>query len=132
MGQLTRAQILAATSAANLPKEQVEFLDGYVWVLGMTGAQRDEFERSNYKMRKGRVEPQMHNLRARLAVRVMVDEAGQRIFEDSDAEALGNLSAAQLQKVYEVSQRLSGLTDEDLDEAKKPSESAAGSASSSN
>lgn len=134
MSALTKDAILAAAGIANLPKEQVACpeLGGYVWVRGMTGADRDAFERSNYTTKRGRVEPNLENVRARLAVRCLVDDAGVRLFADADAAALGNLRADTLSKIYAVAQKLSNVTDDDLEELKKLSESGAGTATSSN
>lgn len=134
MGSLTKEQLLAAAAPGHLPRERVECpeLDGHVWVRGMTGAERDSFERSNYVVRHGRVEPKLDNVRARLAVRCLVDNDGNRLFGNDDADALGQLRADTLSKIYAVAQRLSNVTEEDLVELKKLSESAAGTASSSN
>ena len=56
------------------------------------------------------------NVRARLVVRSVVDQAGKRIFADGDAEMLGDKSAAAVARVFDVAQRLSGMRPEDLDE----------------
>ncbi len=132
MAALTKAALLAAATSIHLPKEKVDCpeIGGYVWVRGMTGAERDEFERSNYRTKRGRVEPQLENVRARLAVRCLVDDDGVRLFGNEEAQALGQLRADTLSKIYGVAQRLSNVTDEDLDELKKLSESGAGTATS--
>ena len=132
MGALTKEGLLAAAGSANLPKEKIDCpeLGGYVWVRGMTGTERDEFERSNYTMKRGRIEPNLENVRARLAVRCLIDDQGVRLFGNEDAKALGQLRADTLSKIYAVAQRLSNVTDEDLEELKKLSESGAGTATS--
>jgi hypothetical protein len=66
----------------------------------------------------------LDNLRAKLVARAIVDETGKRIFADADIPALAGKSAAALNRVYEVAQRLSGITQEDVDELTKNSETA--------
>jgi hypothetical protein len=61
----------------------------------------------------------LKNIRAKLVALTVVDEEGNRIFSDSDASALGKKSAAALDRVFEVAQRLSGLRPEDVEELSK-------------
>lgn len=134
MGALTRDALLAFAKPANLPKKKIDCPelggDAYVWVRGMTGRERDEFERSNFKMRRGRFEPHLDNVRARLAAKCLVDDHGARLCTDEDAALLGDLRSDTLSKIYAAAQELSNVTDEDLDELKKSSEPAAGIATS--
>ena len=128
--QLTKDAILAAASASALPREQIDLpeLGGFVFVRGMTGRERDDWERSLlFLNRRGKVEQRNENIRARLAVRCVVDAAGVRIFGDEDAAALGNLRADVLSRIFDAAQRLSNVTEEDLQELKKSSALAAGS-----
>lgn len=133
--ELTRDAILAAAVKRELPKERLDVpeLGGFIWIRGMSGDERDRFERDNMIQRKGRVQVDMEklgNARARLAVRCICDEQGNRILQDGDAVVLGGLRADVLSKIYAISQRLSNYTDEDIDEIKKFSETAGvGSAS---
>lgn len=55
------------------------------------------------------------NIMARMVVRCLVDEDGNRIFEDSDAEALGRKSASAVKRAFDVAMRLNGLSDEDVE-----------------
>jgi hypothetical protein len=63
----------------------------------------------------------LHNVRAKLVVRSVVDEDGNRVFRDQDAPALGEKSAAVLDKLYDVASRLSKVTQEDVEELAKNS-----------
>jgi flavoprotein len=45
------------------------------------------------------------------------------LFSDSDVAALGSKSSRSVQRVFNVAQKLSGLSDEDIDELAKNSES---------
>lgn len=130
MSFLSREALLAA-AAQPLPTERLDIpeLGGFVYIRGMSGAERDSWEKSLFRGRGTKRTIDTENARARLAVRCVVDEQGQRVFTDADAGALGNLRVDVLQKVFEASQRLSGVSDEDLDDIKKSSETAAGSGS---
>lgn len=112
---LTRDAILA--TRATLRSEDVEVPEwgGTVRVREMTGAERDAWEQSLVGA-KGKVN--IENVRARLVSRTVVDEAGVRLFSDTDAEALGQTSAAALERVARVAQKLNKLTEDDLEEAK--------------
>jgi len=107
----------AILTANDLPREKVQTREwgegAYVFVATMTGTERDSFEQTMLEGRKAGT-PNLNNIRARLAVRVIVDDQGNRIFRDEDAEALGRKSAKVLDRVFEVAQRLNGLGDKDV------------------
>lgn len=87
-----------------------------VYVKGLTAAQRDSFEAASIRQQGKKREVNMVNLRARLLVRTIVDEHGDRIFDDSDERALGDKSASALNRLFDVASRLSGLSDADVDD----------------
>jgi len=60
--------------------------------------------------------PNLDNVRARFAVLTICDEAGKRLFSDADATKLGAKSAAALDRVFAVSQRLNGFSETDCEE----------------
>jgi len=112
---LTREDILEAEDLGLEPCPVPEW-GGTVLIRGLSGTERDALE-SDSVMRKGKnVQVNLKNLRAKLAARTIVDEKGNRIFKLSDVEALGKKSAAALDRVFEVASRLSGLTEEDVEE----------------
>lgn len=120
MSLLTREQILKAD---DLPYEDVEVPEwgGVVRVRTLTGAERDAWEQSIITMQaNGKKAPTMQrrldNLRAKLVARCLIDDAGARLFTDKDIAALGQKSAAALSRVFEVAQRLNGLTENDVEE----------------
>lgn len=86
---------------------------GRVYVRPMTGKERDAYDMET--VGSGRPE----NMRARMAVRAICDENGQRIFNDSDAEMLGNKSATALDRVYRAMERHNKLGAAEIEEAKK-------------
>ena len=115
MAYLTRDAILQAD---DLLFEDVEIPEwgGMVRVRGLTGAERDAFEAEIVEQRGKKTRLNMQNFRAKLVARSVVNGDGQRLFSDKDAHALGKKSAAALNRVFEVAQRLSGLSDKDVEE----------------
>lgn len=110
---LTRETILAFD---DLPREVVEVWGDRVWVRCMTAAERDDFE-SEILVTKGKnTEVNRRNLRAQLVVRTTVDEEGNRFFANDDLDVVGAKSAAEIDKIFAVAMRLSGLSQADVEE----------------
>ncbi len=107
---LTKEQIL---DASDLPHEDVDVPEwgGTVRVRTMTGTERDAWESSISRVENGKAVPDTHNLRAKLAVRVLIGEDGQRLFTRSEIDALAAKSAKPLDRIFDVAARLSGLSD---------------------
>ena len=113
---LTRDAILGAV---DLRPEDVEVPEwgGAVRVSTLTGAARNAWEQSLVSgVKAGSVN--LNNATARLVAACVVDERGERMFSDADAEALGRKSAAALERVAKVAQRLNGLTRDEFEAAK--------------
>lgn len=89
-----------------------------VTIRGMTAGERDDFEASWFTD-DAKPKRNLANVRARLAVRCMLDDEGKRIFSDQDAEALGRKSGRAMDRVYAVASRLSGLGAKDAEELAK-------------
>ena len=116
---LTREQILGA---ADIQTEEVHVPEwgGTVLVRGLTGAERDRFEMSMGEVTQGkRVQWRVQNIRARLCVLAIVDETGKQVFTQADVPMLTEKSAAALDRVFSVASRLSGLSDQDMEELAK-------------
>lgn len=103
--------------AADLPRETVNVPEwgGEVLVRGLTARERDMFEQSLNVDGKTNIA----NIRARLCVLCMVDEAGNRLFSDDDAGALSTKSGAALNRVFEVAQRINGMGKTAAEDAEK-------------
>jgi hypothetical protein len=124
-------ELLTSEKATTIPRERLELpeLGGFVFVKGMTGGERDEFEKS-CRDPKGRLRG---NTRARLAVRTVVNEDGTRVFTDDDIQMVGRIRVDVLQKVFNLAQKLSGISDADVEELGGDSDGPeAGTASSTN
>jgi hypothetical protein len=115
MGTLTRNEILKAN---DLDRELVPVPEwgGDVYVRAMSGAERDKFESSLTINRGKNSTMNLANIRAKLAAMSICDESGKRLFDEADIQALGQKSAAALQRVFVVAQRLSGIGDDAVQE----------------
>ncbi len=112
---LSRDDILAAD---DLPRESVEVPEwgGAVHLRSMTGTERDAFEVGLM----GKTGTNMENIRSRLITLTAVDEKGERLFpEEGDVILLGKKSAAALDRLFAVAQRLNGLSARDVEVLEK-------------
>jgi hypothetical protein len=109
-----RDSILAADDS-HRTKVDVPEWGTSLYVRDMSGGERDQWEMVAFK--DGKVSPE--HFRAKLLVRCLCDEQGQRVFQDSDTEALSAKSATVLARLYEVAARVNGLTQGDVDELTK-------------
>lgn len=123
---LSKKQIL---EAKDLPEQVVKAPEwgGDVTVKGMTGTQRDAFESSI--ITDGKID--MRNMRAKLVAASVIDDKGDLMFDEDDLIPLGRKSAAVLDRIYAVAQKLSGITDADIEELEKNSDKIHGADSSS-
>ena len=121
MALLTRDAILGAS---DIQTEDVHVPEwgGTVRVKGLTAAQRDAFEANAMKTRGKNVDLNFANIRARLAALSIVDESGATLFTPADVQALGEKSAAALERVFEACNRLNGIGQSDIEELAKNSE----------
>ncbi len=116
MSALTAEQI---TAAQDLKRKEVEVPEwgGTVWIQTMTGTQRDEFDNSIQAAKSNNGQIDIRGIKARLVALTMVDAEGVPIF--SDPEVLGTKSAGVLNRLWEVAQRLNGLSEADAEEMVK-------------
>lgn len=123
MGCLSKDKILAA---CDTPLEKVlvpEWADGdkdaYVMVKGMTGRERDQWEFSIFTDPSSSNARDFTDYRAKVCLRCMCDDDGNRLFSDKDVEQLSNKNGAALDRVFQVARRLSGLGANQLEKAEK-------------
>lgn len=107
-----------------------------VIVRGLTGDELDAFQGSIRQFRptfdgKGMETVLIQEgMRAKLLVKCLIDEAGERLFTDQDAPALGAKNGSVIDKLYDVAARLSGLSEEEKAELEGNSEAGTDSDSS--
>lgn len=92
---------------------------GNVLVKSLNGSERDAFEASIIDIKGKDVQMNRKNARAKLLVQCIVDKNLNPIFSAADVEALGQKSSAALDRVFTVAQKLSGISDTDLEELEK-------------
>lgn len=125
MKRLTRADF----DALECPTEvvQVPGLSGGVLVRGMTGFQRDAYEASLFSGKGKNRDINMKNVRAKLVVACACDiESGARIWSDADVDVVGQLPARVLNPMFAAAQKLSGISEEEIEEMGKPIEEETG------
>lgn len=110
---LSREDILGAD---DLKHEVVQCPEwgGDVIVWEMNGKERDEFEMS-FETEEDEP-PNNVNVRARLAAISIRGDDGRRLFTWEDVEQLGTKSGKALTRVIKVAQRLSAVSEEEIDE----------------
>jgi hypothetical protein len=114
----------ALLGGLTLPTEQVPVPElgggGFVIVRGLSAFERGRYEQSlivDNGAGKKIWDPAYG--RAELLVRTLVGEDGARLFADTDAARLQGMRADVADRLFSVAKRLSGLSQEDLDELKK-------------
>ena len=125
---LSRDDILKANDRVT-EEVQVPEWGGSVLVRGMSGRERYQFEASALDQRTGRMN--YANTRAKIVLRCVVDDDGNRVFDDADIDLLGEKSGAALDRVFEAAARLSGLGDRDVEELTRNFGATNGASSSS-
>lgn len=131
MSLLSRDQILGAEDRKTEDVAVPEW-GGTVRVRSLSGAERDSYEAHIVQLRAdGSKRLNMTNLRGKLVSLSCVAEDGSRLFSDADAEALGDKSAAALERVFDVARKLSGLGEDDVEELAQGFESAPSDGSTS-
>jgi hypothetical protein len=101
-----------------------------VYVRQMTGRERDRFEQSLMKEVKGtdgQIEftRSLDDFRAKLAVYTLCDEQGKNLMQPGDVGLLSqNISAARLELIVNMAQKLNKISDDDKENLVKNSEAA--------
>jgi len=118
----------AVLKSNDLKRKVVEVPEwgGSVLVREMTGAERDEYEASMVTEKEGGQDVRVNlaalrNLRARVVSWCAINEDGSRMFKPTDVQALGQKSAAALDRLYEAIVILSGIKEEELEVIEKNS-----------
>lgn len=98
----------------------VERWGTFVRMKGLTAAQRDRYEASLVKEsgqgKKKVTSWQLENARARLVSLCLCDESGNRMFNDNEVQILSNKAADAIEPLFDAARRLSGMTEEDVEE----------------
>ena len=111
MTLLSRQQILEREDITTVDVDVPEW-GGTVRVKAMTGAQRDRLEKLS-TTKEGR--PNKDGFFARIVAWCVVDEDGERVFDEKDVAELGKKSSAALMRVAAVAQKLSAIDPADVE-----------------
>ena len=85
---------------------------------------RDAYEEQALIVNKlGKPEESKKNMRARLVVKCLCNEFGERIFEDADMDAVGKLSGKSMDPLFWAAIRLSKYSKKDIEDLEKNSAS---------
>lgn len=110
---------------AKLRKESVQIasLDGTVYVRGMTGAELDQWQQESFHRREKSGNDTDPLSTASLVAKTLCDEAGTRIYKDTEVGEVADLPAEVLTPIADVAARLSGITKSAKEEIGKNSSS---------
>ncbi len=111
---LDKAMIL---TASDRPIEKISCPEwgGDVYLRAMRGDDRDSWEQKHAKLRED-----WRGLRSSTVAAHLVTEAGEPLgFTDAEVLKLGEKNAAVLDRLFDVCQRLSGITDADIEGLEK-------------
>lgn len=112
---LGAADILAADDITT-ERLSVPEWGGDVIVKTLNGHDRDKFETDMMEGRGNNRRMNLANFRSRLVALSLVDEKGEKLFAPQQVDQLGKKSAAALQRVYNVAARLSGFSDDEVEQ----------------
>ena len=113
---LTREQLKAKRGVR--PRVAVDVPElGTIYVAKMTAKDRDQFEQMVTGGKVGGVN--VANIRARFVALVAVNEDGTRMFEDADAEWLGDLDTDIVQAIVDAGFALNGIGNNALEDTVK-------------
>ncbi len=118
---LNKTEILAQDDLKTEDVQIPEWGGAWVRVRTLQANERDWFEASTVQRNGKIITTNLQNIRARLCLLCLVDENGERLFREEDEFPLGGKSAAALDRIFSVAQRLNGLRDEDVEELAKNS-----------
>ena len=92
-----------------------------VYVRNLTAQDLDSWQCETYVTKGTNVDVNRQNIRCRLLVRALVDEAGDRIFSNEEADLLGAKNTRVIDRLYKVAEKLNAVTPGDIEELAKTS-----------
>jgi len=113
---LSREDLLQIGKVLKLEKVEIAAGKAPVFVREMTGTERDAFEASIVTMRGKNADVNMKDARAKLLVKTLANEKGDRMFKDGEEQVVGAMGAALVDRLFTVAQRINGLSDKDVKE----------------
>lgn len=128
MALLSADQIINADDRAHEDVAVPEW-GGEVRVIGLSGTDRDAYEAAMVDAKGKPATQRLQNFRSKLVAKCLVDETGARLFTDDKVKALGAKNGAVIDRLFDTARRLSGMSQDAVDEGKDDSETAPNGAS---
>lgn len=123
MGYLTREQIIQASDLKTVEVPCPEWADGDAVAVLVRQPSAGVMEEMGLRVldyqRTTGTEGVPPEIRTWFVSRIVVDSDGKRLFTDKDVELLREKSLAPIQRIFEAGQELGGITEAELDDAKK-------------
>lgn len=101
---------LMAAQKLRVEKVAVQELDGNICIRVMTGRELDKYYEETISLIDGQVVPVQENKMAKLLVKCICDENGNRLFSDDETDKLGSISSLVLVPLYDAAMRLNNMT----------------------
>jgi len=109
---LSKAEILAANDKRLIEVDMTDVgWGGSVFVRIMSGTERDRFEGEFVNGNRA-----VDMVRAKLVAKCLCDEKGERLFTEQEIPALGEKSAAALDKLFTMCMKHNKFTKDDVEE----------------
>ncbi len=125
MPSLTKLQIRNAKKLITETVLTPEWGEGsYAIVKRLSAKERDQFEESNVKGTGKDRRLDLSNVRARLVSLCLVDDQGNRLFTDQEAEELGEYDSLVMDRIFDAAHLLNRLGAKGMGDAEKNSASA--------
>ena len=90
-----------------------------IYIRTMSGKARDSYELGIYNAKERDKDSFLYNMRASLVVATCCDKNGKLHFKPEDADKLGEMSGAVLDRLYDKAKELSKISDGDVEEMEK-------------
>lgn len=119
MKVLTKEDII---NVVDVSTEKVDIPEwkGCVYVKTMTGAERDAFEQRVHDQ-KANNKINITGIRSLLLALTICDDAGKNLFSKDEVDKLDKKSAKVISNIFEISQRMNGIGEQEIDELAKNS-----------
>lgn len=115
MTYLTRDQIITVDDRTYEDVECPEW-GGTVRIRSLSAGEFDRYQKSIINQKGNNRTVNLENVRTKLCVLCMVDDKGNQLFSEGDIGALSRKSSKPVDRIFEAAQRLTGMTDEDVEE----------------
>jgi len=133
MSNVLSRQDFTSSAAVTVPCDRVpvpELGAGKVAIVrGLSGTERDKYQAELINQKGKHSKVMLDDVSAKLVCKCLVTEDGVRQFQDHEVAQVGAIRGDVLKRLYDVAARLSGITDEEVEELGKSSLTPSGTSS---